>query len=561
MGMEIEVGAVITLSNAPKGFLDKLMLANRHDNPEYVQAKKFGYDMSGLEPYQLDYEYDKVRNVLTIPRGIFNRFRLDGVEHSLTRNTVKWPIFLPETGIKLRNYQDVIFTQAGDKEEGVVVAPTGAGKTIIGMELIERKQQKTLILVHTKELLKQWVGEVEKFFGFTPGLVNDKQADVSKPITVAMIQSGYSDLDKLQADKFGLTLVDECHHVPAQTFARVLDAIPSHFRYGLSATPKRSDGLEKMLFNRIGPVISQISKDLVEKEGGIVPAKVTVIKTGIKPTYSGIKRYTDKKTKQVHERKVVDKPVGGKWGDYLTALTQNEARNQFIANTGLKSSKVVPTLILVDRIEHAEAIYERSGGLLLHGKMKDAERDAAMQAALSAPLTIGTTGLLGEGINVSGWGNLILGSPISGDNRLLQAIGRVIRTSDGKTCGYITDLVDDCRLAYSSLNKRLAIYAERRYPVSTVEIDVGSTPILEKKLDLTAIREKEIADRAAHKLARDAEKAAERRAIDERKRHRAEAKALRDDIKREKAELRERQKAIKANEQKLKEVKAMTMKP
>jgi len=558
--MKIETGAVIKITDIDLDFRESLISANRHNNPEYVQAVKYGYRTIGIEPFIHDYSYDEEADELTIPRGIGQRMRLEGVQYEAVNTVVSNPVNIAPSSIELRGYQDHVFDQVGNKEEGVIIAPTGAGKTILGLTLIERKQEKALILVHTKELLQQWHKIVKAIFGFEPGIVNDKLSETDMPVTIAMFQTANSNIDKLDPTSYGLVLVDECHHSPATTFANVLDQIPAKFRYGLSATPNRRDSLEGMLFNRLGPAIAKITKDMVEEAGGIVPARITTVSTGINPTFDKKVKYKDKQTKKMIEKTIKDAPIDS-WHEYLVAITENDARNQFIADIANKSAKTIPTLILVDRIEHAEAIYERAGGLLLHGQLDDAGRKQAMIDAQNAPLTIGTTGLLGEGIDVSGWGHLILASPISGEGRLLQGIGRVIRPSEGKEFGYVTDLIDLHPLPRSSARKREAIYNERKYPIKRLVIDVNATAVQPKLIDLGAIREQEKAEKLAQKEARDAEKAAERAAIDERKRQRAIAKELRESLKAQKAALREQKLAIKEAEAHLKETKHLTMRP
>jgi len=125
----------------------------------------------------------------------------------------------------------------------------------------------------------------------------------------------------------------------------------------------------------------------------------------------------------------------------------------------------MPVLILTDRVRHAEKLSEMAGTkhLLIHGKLPAKVRKERMTAIPDHNLTIGTTGLLGEGLDVSGWTALILSTPISSRVKLLQAIGRVCRTHKDKTAGYVADLVDISRYSLSSHNKRLKIYEDKNY--------------------------------------------------------------------------------------------------
>jgi len=551
--MKIETSSVITLTNIDPGFRDAIKELNRHDNPDYVTAKQFGYDMEGIDRYIYDYRYDERLDKLVVPRGQGHRFQMNGVTVEETDLRVFSPVTLPASGIILRKYQDFGFNQIGDAKEGVVIAPTGAGKTIIGLTLIERKKQKALILVHTKELLKQWKKEVKAIFGFEPGIVNDEQSVTDRPITIAMFQSANANIERLDPTSYGLVLVDECHHTPANTFSYVLDQIPAAYRYGLSATPKRRDNLQDILYNRLGPKIADIPFKMVQDAGGILPARVTVVETGIVPTFKKEIKVKDPRTGRPTVKIIDAKVRKTNWHEYLTALAENRHRNQFIADVAINASATIPTLILVERVEHAEAIYELTGGVLLHGKLADVTREEAMEATAKAGITVGTPGLLGEGVDVSGWGHLILATPMSDEARILQAIGRVIRPGEGKDFGYLTDFIDNHSLSISSASKRQKVYASRDYQVKRVKADVGRTVLKPKRIDLKAIRDKEQADKLAKKALRAAEKLAERAAIDRRKAHRADAKVLRDNIKRRKALVREEKHAIKLEELALKE--------
>ncbi|MCU7837624.1 MAG: hypothetical protein KZQ83_20590 [gamma proteobacterium symbiont of Taylorina sp.] len=101
--------------------------------------------------------------------------------------------------------------------------------------------------------------------------------------------------------------------------------------------------------------------------------------------------------------------------------------------------------------------------LLIHGQLPAKERKQRMEAISKHKLTIGTTGLLGEGLDVSGWSNLIMATPISSQVKLLQAVGRVMRTHEGKTAGYVADLVDNCGFSWASYKKRKAIYRDKSF--------------------------------------------------------------------------------------------------
>ena len=430
--MNVIIDSVLCIHKSDEKTFHDAVKANTHVNPKYAQAIEQRRSTFKVEKTINDYKVSG--DILVIPRGYSIEFDQD------LRVTSTYDLY--SFNAKLRDYQKQVMNEIGDKDQGVIVAPTGAGKTMLGMALIAKRKQRSLILVHTKELMNQWKGQIQSTLGIEAGLVGGGKSDTDKPITVAMFQTLGRSIDKINVDDYGLVLIDECHHCPANTFAQVVDKLPAKYRYGLSATPERRDGLEGMLYNRIGPILSEISTNEVEAAGGIIPANITIFHTGFSP--------------------IITKG----WSDYITCVIESEYRNKLIASIGKQAATEMPTLILTDRVEHAKVLHQITGGVLLHGQLNKSDRDMAMTAANTSSLTIGTTGLLGEGVDVSGWQALILATPLSSRSRLLQAIGRVIRSKEGKKKGFIADFVDNHPLSRSSYRKRHAVYLERSYTVS-----------------------------------------------------------------------------------------------
>lgn len=304
------------------------------------------------------------------------------------------------------------------------------------------KGQKALIIVHRADLAKQWIDTIKTKFGLKAGFIGDGQWEIGD-ITVALVQtlSAREHETKSLSNAFGLILVDETHHAPASTFFDVLSLLAAKYRYGLSATVTRRDGLEQMIYRGLGPVIATVSKQEVEGMGATVPATVISIPTGFNPGQ-------------------VDS-----WHEYLDSLTTNADRNIQIIT--LAQLSIGSALILVDRIAHAEqlsAMLHRRNidHVLAHGKLNKKDREDVMDRIKTAKLTIGTTSLLGEGLDVSVWGVLIMGTPISSEIKLMQAIGRIVRPSPNKEKALVYDLKDDCSFAGASFKRRFEIYKKHK---------------------------------------------------------------------------------------------------
>ena len=465
--MIIEIGAEIRIdikdkiseNTHPGGdvqkVLNKIEKANTFPNPQHAENIRMGYSNWGT-PRKLElYRWED--GVLILPRGFWKDLmyiiKINNIEFIISdkciTNEVNYFLNTQEREPWiLRNYQLHCVRAATDSIQGCIVSPTGSGKSLIGLEIMVRRGQKSLVLVHRVDLAMQWADVINKRLGLKCGLIAGDSWQLGEEITIAMIQSLHSRKDKFKeiASQFGLVLTDECHHIPSDSFYDVIAMIPAKYRYGLSATPRRRDGLEILIYRAIGPCIATVEREEVESLGATVPVTVHVLKTGFDP---GLVK---------------------SWNDYLQAITDDGERNFIIMRLANLFDNNAKRLILVDRVEHAEFLSELmiDAGIdhvLAHGKIKKKDRSELMEKIKSARITVGATGLLGEGLDVSAWEILILASPISSEIKLLQAIGRVVRSCPGKEGALVYDLKDDCGFAGASFKKRLKIYNDNNIKV------------------------------------------------------------------------------------------------
>ena len=141
---------------------------------------------------------------------------------------------------------------------GVLVAPPGIGKTVIGTYLVAARACSTLILVHRRPLLDQWIAQLALFLGINSseiGQIGAGKQTANHRLDVAMIQSlpRHDAVDEIVA-RYGQVIVDECHHLPAISFERVLAAVKARYVVGLTATPTRRDGHQPITHMQLGPV-------------------------------------------------------------------------------------------------------------------------------------------------------------------------------------------------------------------------------------------------------------------------------------------------------------------
>lgn len=452
--VELKIRDKISIFYPNDDLVSQIKNTNTFINPKFKSNQLNGYSnwqtSETIQTYQI---HDDTS--ISLPRGFLpDLLKLceqcnvkPEIKDLRSQHTVNYPDLKT---ISLRSYQSYAVDMTMRSEEGIIIAPTGSGKTICGLELIRRRKQKALIIVHRKELADQWIDIINDHTGIKAGFIGDCSWNIGNEITVAMIQTLVSREyeTKLHSDAFGLVLFDEVHHIPAFSFFNVLGFLAAKYRYGLSATLNRRDGLEPIVYRSIGPTIAVISKQEVECMGATVPVTIFPILTKINP---GV----------VHS-----------WNEYLNFICKNHERNIHILS--LVQAAKGNVLILVDRVAHAELLSELFNKHnvtheLAHGRISKKNRETIMKRIKSAKLTIGTTSLLGEGLDVSVWSTLIMGSPISSEIKLMQAIGRIVRPAPGKTKAFVYDLKDDCGFAGSSFNKRLEIYKKHEILIEFYE--------------------------------------------------------------------------------------------
>jgi superfamily II DNA or RNA helicase len=449
--MKIIIDSVLTLSELTDEQYHAIVQQNTFNNPEYQQALDMGRRTWGIDESITTYELQQ-ENTLVVPRGYLSILLTDNDIKDMVNDAVhEWIdhrvhasiIFQSLDGIILREYQRNAVAQALEYEQGIIQSGTGSGKTIIALQIIQQKQQRTLILTHSKELLKQWQRAIQQFLGIECGIIGAGK-NTEGDITLAMLQTLARREEQLVqlSNDYGLVIIDECHHIPSQTFSQVINQLACQYRYGLTATPCRRDGLDQLISRHIGDIIVKVADEDVHAVGGVVPVVIKLMRTG-----------------QVYE---VDS-----WQEYITALTEDDVRNRFIVASAEKSSQTTSTLVLTDRIQHAEALSKlvSTDHLLIHGQLPNKERQQKMAMITECKLTIGTSGLLGEGLDVSAWTVLMLSMPISSEVKLLQAIGRVMRSHDNKKSAYVADFVDRCGFSIASYRKRQAIYDKKKFKV------------------------------------------------------------------------------------------------
>ncbi|MEA3296166.1 MAG: DEAD/DEAH box helicase [Patescibacteria group bacterium] len=408
-------------------------------NSKFYEAKKAGRSIFGINKFIYNFSIIDDTTIL-IPRG----YRKQLLNLELVKNEKNLKIIdkrskfdkieIDSSSIKYRKYQyDAVFSLFLNEEEGILVAPAGSGKTIIGLSLIPLFGQPTLWLTHTKPLAKQVFERVQTFL---PTLKNDDVRFImggkwkeGKILTIALVQTLVRNIEKLKAIKnnFGLVIVDECHHSPSTTFTNILIELNPYYLFGLTATPYRKDKMENIMFQIIGPANILIPTDSVESSKNIIKPKI---------------KYRTIVSKHVHDNNVQRL--------MKHHIIDNKKRNHIIVGDVIAEAvKNNFCLVASDRKIHCEILYnlisigwEKTG--IATGNYKDKHVQEQVEKFNNKEITvlITTYSLLGEGFDIPFLNRAFITTPFRNKVRTIQLIGRVQRSYPGKKDAVVFDYVD-----------------------------------------------------------------------------------------------------------------------
>ena len=401
-------------------------------NPIFYDKKAKGF--STWDTPRMIYCINSKGGNYIIPRGF-----LKSIERYLLQNSmpfqiddtsIKTPNRAFKCKIKIHDYQKEALREILKNNTGILEAPPGYGKTIIALATLVYRKQSTLIIVHTKELLAQWIQKIGDVLGIEKGdvgIIGGGKEKIGRKITVATYQSLVRKNLKLLVDKIGCVIVDECHRVPANTFQKVVKEFKARYLLGLTATPFRKDKLQKLMFFYMGEIIYRIDTDKISSEFRGVNSILEIRYTDFYPIFEKVKKY----------KKVIE------------ALIEDKNRNNFIAGDIISEYSLDKSiLVLTGMKRHCLEISQRLGKKVKHsvltGNLSQKVRREILKDFKDKKIRvlIATGQLIGEGIDLPFLDTLFLVFPTSSKARLIQYIGRVQRKSKGKSISKIYDYYD-----------------------------------------------------------------------------------------------------------------------
>ena len=399
------------------------------DNPLYEKLRQLEKPVWGI-PTQLTYYTVIDDSSIEIPVGalalksVHTAFDIKSHKINDLRKNNKRKIKINFKGT-LRDYQTPAIDTLKTKTVGVLQAGTGSGKTVIAINHVCKHKRKTLILVNTIELLNQFIARLVQFTSLKEddiGRIGSGKYIV-KPVTVALLQSmrnltttQYKELNS----KFSQIITDEVHIISAETYYTVITKLAAKYKFGLSATPKRPDGLTRAIFFATGPIVHAITDEDVG-ENILLPELEEVVTEYNFPLFDSSEYQT-----------------------MMDDIAKNKKRNTLIISKH-KGHHSKQSVFLCNRIAHAMELKKKiPHSEVLSSKVPKKKRAEIMKKLdenkLKAVIT--TYSLFSTGIDLANLERLYMCGPIRSEIKIIQSAGRIRRKGKKGKRPIIIDFVD-----------------------------------------------------------------------------------------------------------------------
>lgn len=433
--MKITITNCLTLSDVPQVLKERLVENLQFVNPKWLENERM-HRWNEDTPRFLKFYRETRDGSYVIPRGYARRLILLCRHHNVPYQIDDQRRILPEVDFeftgRMKSFQEKAVRKLLTKEFGALAAPPGAGKTVIALYMIAQRKQPALIIVHTKELAFQWVDRIGTFLGISDkevGFIGGGKRRIGERITVALVQTLYKCSEEA-AEHTGYLIVDECHKTPSRTFTDAVTAFDSKYMLGLSATPWRRDRLSDLIFWHLGDIHYEVNKSELIENGHILRPEIIIRETDFRPHYDPVRNYSK----------------------MLSELTLNEARNTLIASDMAEEARKGHGVLLAlsDRKRHCEDLqiilkhkFNFSADMLT-GDLSTGQRKEVLERLNRGEVSalIATGQLVGEGFDCKDLSTLFITTPIRFSGRLLQYLGRILRSAPGKSRAKVFDYVD-----------------------------------------------------------------------------------------------------------------------
>lgn len=428
------IGASLSVekSGIPPWLLGRIKHLALLYNPQFYEREKLRLSTARIPRFVKCYEEDTSH--LHLPRGTLEDLKEIAKSAGSVLSLVESRPVPDRMCLKFRALllprQETAMRAVLRNDMGVLVAPPGAGKTVMGCFAVAERNVPTLILVHRKPILEQWRAQLTALLGLSStdiGQIEGGKKRQTGLVDLCMIQSlkRREDLECFFS-KYGFVVVDECHHVPAFTFEASVKRAPARYVLGLTATPYRRDGLESIITLQCGPVRHTMAPNPTEFSRSLIV------------------RETDHMAPSSEEVSIQQ---------VFRGLVEDETRNELIRSDVCGAlARGRRCLVLSHWKEHCELLAEGlvsrgQNPFVFSGGQGRKKRFSAMQLIQELPpdrevLIIATGQYLGEGFDCPQVDTLFLTFPLSFRGKLVQYVGRVLRSHPGKTDAIVYDYLD-----------------------------------------------------------------------------------------------------------------------
>ncbi len=366
---------------------------------------------------------------------------------------------------------EAVDTWWSGERRGVVVLPTGSGKTHVAQMILERLGRPALIVTPTIDLMQQWYGVLSTAFEVEVGLIGGGYHD-PQPLTVTTYDSAHIHMERL-GNRWALLVFDECHHLPGPTYALAAQMSIAPFRLGLTATPEREDGAEERLRELIGPIVYR--REIKELAGRYLADYETV---ELRVHLSAEERERYRRARAIYRNFVVSQriPLGspGGWQRFLMLTSRSEkGRRAFLAYREQKAIAQASDakLRLLERLlahhrrdrvliftQDNDTVYRISRRFLIPAithqtKVKERHETLTRFNAGTYPFVV-TSKVLNEGVDVPAANVGIVLSGSGSVREHVQRLGRILRRAEGKQAVLYEVVAEDTAEEFVSSRRR-----------------------------------------------------------------------------------------------------------
>lgn len=483
-----DVSGVLNITLADAIYVDTSSLVPRiqnqirelaaFSNPQFYKNQAMG--LSNFKNTRYIYLGKDIDGYIRIPRGL-----LDTLTENCRKSAIPYQIKDERCARrninvrfqeKLKDSQIPAVEALEKHETGILHAATAFGKTVVSCEMIARKRVNTLILLQSSALMEQWEKALNTFL-----LIDEKPPEYQTPTGRIKIRksiigtlqgahdstTGIIDIAMVgslckkgkyhgRLKQYGMVILDECHHAASNTIADILQEVCAKYVYGVTATPTRGDGMEKINYMLLGPVRYKYTSKDRAKEQGIAHLVYPRFTRTVAPRF---------KTEKMHPNEAYE------------IVRNNDDRDELIIKDVKQCIEEGRTPVILSRyVDHSRKLYDRLQGyadkiFLLSGENSKKEHKKIMgQMSLvrsnESMILIGTGSLVGEGFDYPRLDTLIMATPVSGKNVVDQYAGRLNRDYEGKEKVIIYDYVDSHIEMFENMYyKRLKAYKQIGYDI------------------------------------------------------------------------------------------------